>query len=186
MRGRCAKLEMKLIYTIIILSLTFLSCKKHRSNEIKKLSFAVAGCYGKCPVLAIEIDSSLTYKFYGGENTNKKGFYKGLVTKGFWDTLNLKFEQIRFKHLDTLYNYSVDDMPIELYLTIGKDRKPLFGQDESMPDSVRKVLYWVLNSYKNINLIQVDTLAFETSIQYGIGPIPAPKILKFTAPKIVE
>lgn len=43
-----------------------------------------------------------------------------------------------------------------------------------------------MNSYKNINLTQVETLIFETSIQYGRGPIPPPKIIKFKSPKIVE
>lgn len=110
-----------------------------RNNEIKKISFATAGCYGKCPFLAIEIDSNLSYKFYGGNYADKHGFFKGTITQGFWDTLNLKFEQIKYKKLDTLYNASVDDMPIESYITYGQKRKPLHGQEMSIPDTVREV-----------------------------------------------
>lgn len=158
--------------------------KNKRNNEIKKISFATAGCFGKCPFLAIEIDSNLSYKFYGGRFAKKVGFFKGTITQSFWDTLNLKFEQIKYKKLDSLYNSSVDDMPFETYITYGQKRKPLCGQEMSMPDSVREVLYWVMNSYKNINLTQVDSFVLETSIQYGFGPIPPPEILKFTKPKI--
>ena len=68
-------------YLYIFTILSFLSCRSKtkelqiRNNEIKKISFATGGCYGHCPLLAIEIDSSLSFKFYGGEYTDKKGFY---------------------------------------------------------------------------------------------------------------
>ncbi|MDP3393071.1 DUF6438 domain-containing protein [Sediminibacterium sp.] len=172
--------------------MTLLACvdKKNeaikRQDQFKTISFATGGCYGKCPFLAIQIDSSLTYKFYGGRYTEKQGFFTAKVTQGFWDSLNIKMEQAKFKQLDTLYNASVDDMSIESYFTYGQIRKPLYGQEMDLPDNIRSVFYWLMDSYKKLQLTKVDTLLFETKIQFGQGPIPPPKIIKFTPPEIVE
>jgi hypothetical protein len=178
--------------TSLVVILTLFACadKKHeatkRYNQIQKVSFATGGCYGKCPFLAIQIDSSLSYKFYGGRYAEKQGFYTAKVTQEFWDSLNIKLEQANFNQLDTLYNATVDDMSIESYFTYGQTRKRLYGQEMDLPDSVRKVFYWLMDSYKNIQLTKVDTLLLETKIQFGQGPIPPPKIIKFIPPKIVE
>ena len=95
-------------------------------------------------------------------------------------------EHVNYKQLDTLYNASVDDMSIESYFTYGQIKKPLYGQEMDLPDSVRNIFYWLMDSHKNLNLTKVDTLQFETKIQFGQGPMPPPKIINFTPPKIVE
>jgi len=178
---------------IIILSiLTILSCADNRydvskrKNHIYKISFATSGCYGKCPFLAIEIDSSLSYKFYGGRYTQRQGFFIGTITKEFWDSLNDKFEQTNFEHLDTLYNGTIDDMAIECYITNRQSKKLLYAQEMDLPDSVRIFFYWLMDTYKILELHKVDTLAFETKIQFGQGPIPPPKNMKFKPPRIEE
>lgn len=157
-----------------------------RDNQIKRVSFATGGCYGTCPFIAIEIDSSLSYKLYGGRYSEKQGFFIGTITQDFWDTLNLKFEQISFKKLDTLYDATIDDMSIESYVTYGQIRKPLYGKEMDLPDSVRMTFQWLMDSYKKIQLNKVDTLVFETKIQFGQGPMPPPKNLIFTPPKVEE
>jgi hypothetical protein len=157
--------------------------KSIKKNRISRIGFATGGCHGTCPYLAIEIDSTLTYTFFGGKYAKKKGFFKGVVSRDFWDTLNQKFERIQYRNLDTLYNSSVDDLAIECYLMEGQERKSIYGQDMSMPDSLREVLYWVLNSYEKIDLMKVDTLFFQTEIQYRNRPIPHVKLLKFIPPE---
>lgn len=167
-----------LLYFILVV--TLYACNDNsqkintRNNEIQKISFAIGGCYGTCPFLAIEIDRTLTYKFYGGRYTDKEGYYKGTVTQTFWDSLNIKLEQVNFKQLDTSYNFTVDDMSIESYITFGRTTRSINGQEMSMPDSLRQVFYWIEKSYKNLHLTQVDTLIFDTKIQYGLGLIPPP------------
>jgi hypothetical protein len=174
---------------LIIFVLPLLDCNYSKqeatklNNTIQKIGFATGGCYGKCPFLAIEIDSTMSYKFYGGRYAEKKGYFKGTVTQLFWDSLNIKLEKINLNQLDTLYNSSVDDMSIECYLSFEQKFKTIKGQEMSIPESVRQIFYWIMNSYKNIALTRVDTLNFETKIQYGPGLIPPPKNMKFTTSK---
>jgi hypothetical protein len=172
---------MKALFFCIILVVTINACNEgrqkisKRNNEIQKVSFATGGCYGTCPFLAIEIDSTLTYKFFGGRYADKEGYYTGAVTQIFWDSLNIRLGKVNFKHLDTLYKSTFDDMSIECYLNFGQTRKSIGGQEMSMPDSLREVFYWIMNSYKNLNLSKVDTLIFDTKIQFGPGLMPPPR-----------
>jgi len=183
-------MTLRLIILLSILTITSCAEKKcetsKQNNQIGKISFATSGCYGKCPFLSIEIDSSLSYKFYGGRYTEKQGFFIGTITKEFWDSLNIKFEQINYDYLDTLYNGTVDDMAIECYIYNGQNKKPLYAQEMDLPDKVRNFFYWLMDTYKNLELRKVDTLHFETKIQFGQGPMPPPKIMKFRPPKIEE
>jgi hypothetical protein len=135
-----ARNELKImIRNILIISLTilmFASCNsdntiEKRKNEITKVCFATGGCYGTCPFLAIEIDSSLNYKFYGGEYADTTGYFTGKVSQGFWDTLNIKFESINYKQLDTSYEHSIDDLSTETVLYFDKQRKHIHGQSAS-------------------------------------------------------
>ncbi|MEQ1734578.1 MAG: DUF6438 domain-containing protein, partial [Bacteroidia bacterium] len=62
----------------ILFCWTLLSCNnkpiiKKRNNSISKVCIATSGCYGTCPMLSIEIDSSLIYKFYGQKYTDSIG-----------------------------------------------------------------------------------------------------------------
>ena len=166
----------------------FASCNsdntiEKRKNEITKVCFATGGCYGTCPFLAIEIDSSLNYRFYGGEYADTTGYFTGKVSQGFWDTLNIKFESINYKQLDTSYDHSVDDLSTETVLYFDKQRKHIHGQSESLPDSVMTVLSWVMNSYKTVTLTRTtdSAIPFETRIQNPPPPPPMPK-MKFIPP----
>lgn len=160
------------ILYISLITVLFVSCisgptTQSRKNGITKICFATGGCYGDCPYLAIEIDSSLNYKFYGGEYTDSTGYFTGRVTQGFWDTLNMRFEYINYKQLDTSYEHSVDDLSTETILYFDNNRKHVRGQSASLPDSVMTVFNWVMNSYKTVALTRttVGEIPFETIIQ---------------------
>jgi hypothetical protein len=154
------------------------------SNYVNKVSLATGGCYGTCPLMAVEIDSTLSFKYYGGRYSDKKGYFKGTVTQGFWDTLNIKFQKLNLEKLDTLFNSTLDDMTIESYFILKQTKRSLSGQEMSFPDSVREVLKWVMNSYKSQSLTSIDTLTFDTKIQYGFEFIPPPTKRKFKPPKL--
>lgn len=147
---------------------------RSRKNEIVKVCFATGGCYGCCPFLAIEIDSSLNYKFYGGEYADTNGYFTGKVSQGFWDTLNIKFESINFKQLDTSYEHSVDDLLTETILYFDGQNKHIYGRSASLPDSVMTVFRWLMNSYKTVTLTRTTNIEipFETKIQNPPPPPP--------------
>ncbi len=165
----------KQILTILILTI-FIGCESennHHKNEISRIVFATGGCYGNCPIQAIDIDSTLTFKYHGIEYTDNKGFYRGFITNGFWDTLNIKLKGVNYKQLDTIYARSHDDLSTEIFIYYNDKVKHIYGQSSSLPDSVMSVYYWLLESMKTFELKRtVDSLTFPTRIQKPLPPIP--------------
>lgn len=174
----------KLIVTLTILIL-FFGCdnKVHRrQNQIKRIVFATGGCPGTCPVQVIDIDSALTVKYHGIQYADTTGFYVGQVSNAFWDTLNLKFESINYKQLDSIYQHSADDQSTEIYIYYNDNRvKHVYGQELSLPDSVMTVYKWLMTSIKQIKFTQTkDSLIFPTIIQKNVPPLPIK--IKFIPP----
>lgn len=167
-------------YYFQFLLILFSSCNliqktDKQENEISKICFASNGCFGTCPHLAIEIDSSLNYRFLGGSYSEMKGLFEGKISRGFWDTLNLDFNKINYKKLDSTYLHSVDDVSIETIIFSKGNKKHILAQSSSLPDSIRKVFFKYLNSYKFQNLVKqkenkYTIFTFETTYQYGIPP----------------
>lgn len=165
----------KNILIVFTLSL-FISCnenKSFRKNEIHKIIFATGGCFGECPIQAIEIDSNFNVKYHGVEYTNRIGFYTGKTTRSFWDTLNIKFENISYKQLDSSYFGSVDDLSTEIYIYYDNNIKYICGQSSSLPDTVMSTYNWIINSIDKIDLIKSkDSLTFPTFVE---KPLPPPQ-----------
>jgi hypothetical protein len=171
-----------LLYYLLIFSV--ISCNNnqspyHRHNNIKQIFFATGGCYGPCPYFAIEIDSSLSYNFQGNKYAEKSGTFKGRISQGFWDTLNIKFENAQFEGLDTLYNQSVDDLSTEVIIYYGNKRKRILGQSMILPPKLMEAYNWLLLSYKKIDLKPV----FQTVIQNPLPPQPLKNELRVIPPK---
>jgi hypothetical protein len=167
------------LITTIILFVTMFGCnankESHRQNTINRIVFATNGCFGTCPIQTIDIDSSLNFKYHGIQHVDNKGFYLGKITKGFWDTLNIKFENIKYRQLDTSYEHTVDDLSTELYVYHNKNKvKYIRGQSISLPDNVREVYYWLLISIKH--------LKFQKTTDSLVFPIHVPRIEHITFP----
>lgn len=137
-----------------------------RNNEITKIEIATSGCFGSCPSTAISIDSNLSYKFYGGRYASLKGYYLGKVTTGFWDTLNMKLEHIKYKQMDTAYSVNADLPEIELIIHFNGQVRHIQSDFYSKPDSVRNVVDWLKNSYQKVKLHETkNKLQFQTNAQ---------------------
>jgi hypothetical protein len=135
----------------------------------------------------------LSYKYYGGETPflsspdgspdgKLKGYYSGKITQSFWDTLNIKLEQIKYKQLDSSYENSVDDQSLEIFIHYDNKVKHIKAQSASLPENVASVFYYIANSYKVIKPKSTkDTFKFESTTQ---GPLPIPDIkqVKFPPP----
>ncbi|HRO74643.1 MAG TPA: DUF6438 domain-containing protein [Crocinitomicaceae bacterium] len=176
--------RIKQITTILIVIL-FIGCeqKNHeRNNEITRIVFATGGCYGTCPIQAIDIDSTLNFNYHGVRYTRKKGFYTGVVTKGFWDTLNMKLENINFKELDTTYEYSVDGLSTEIFIYYNNKVKHIHGEYSDLPDSVRIVYDWLLTSIGTFKFKPTQKrLTFPTIIQKPMEEL-MPENIEFISP----
>jgi hypothetical protein len=162
-------------YILLLITLTtLLSCnnnREKRKNQINRIVFATGGCYGKCPVQAIDIDSSLGFKYHGEAFTENKGFFIGSVTAGFWDTLNIKFEQIHYESLDTLYDHSVDDLSTEILIYYKDKVKHIHGQSESLPANLKTVYEWLMTSINTFKFqSSKDSLEFPTNAKRLMPP----------------
>lgn len=175
----------KIITTVFILALLF-SCgngKHKRPNEIKRVVFASGGCFGQCPIQAFEIDSTLIVKYYGVEYTDHIGYFTGNISTGFWDTLNIKLENINYKQLDSSYEHSVDDLSTEIYIYYNNKVKHIHGQSASLPDSVMMVYEWLMTEIKQIKMQpSKESFEFPTIVE---KPLPViTENIKFTPPTV--
>lgn len=175
---------LRLIATLSILTLLF-GCDnnkdRNRQNEIKRIVFATGGCFGACPIQVIDIDSSLIAKYHGVKYTDSTGFYLGNITSGFWDSININFEKINYKHLDSSYEKSVDDLSTEIFIFYNNNNlKHIFAQSSSLPDSVLKTYEWLTGTIKQMKFIRTnDSLTFPTKIEKPLPIPPFPTTVKF-------
>ena len=164
----------------IIFLLTFyllLSCKniEKRNNEITKISVTTGLCYGTCPVQTVEIDSSLIVKYHGMEYAKRKGYYIGKITPKVWDSINSRFEKIKYKELDSVYDNSVDDPPVYLKIYFKNKIKIIRAQSASLPEEVEKTYRWLIEVVQSVKLNKTnDTLNFEKEHLKFMYPPPPP------------
>jgi hypothetical protein len=174
-----------IIFLAIIVLLAFVCNKKkvefQRQNEIYKIVFATGGCYGSCPIQVFSIDSSLAIKYHGIKYTNHEGYYRGKIDKTLFDSINIKFENVNYQQLDTVYSGTVDDLSTELVIYYGDKKKCINSQMNDLPDSVQLLYEWLLVTQKKLKLERVmDSLKFETRIE---KPLPLfLETIKFTPP----
>jgi hypothetical protein len=180
------------IVLVLFLVGLLMACNKPlapRNNEITKIEIATGGCFGPCQFTATSIDSSLSFKFYGGKllqgNKRKviKGYYSGTISKQTWDTLNMKLEAIHYKKLASHYDHSADDQSLELIIYYQGKVKRITAQDRSLPDSVNKVFYWLADKYKSVKITPTKApIRFDVTLQYlsvgGIKFLPPTKQIK--------
>ena len=162
-----ATFKMRLFYLIITI---FVSCnsevtKEAPVDEIKKVILSSGACLGFCPVLTIEVDKNLNYKFYGSTHTSQKGFYVGKATPFIWASLTDKLDSSLYQKLSSVYDFGyLDEPPVEVTIYFGETKKKISGQWKSIPSDLSKALNWLLGSYPYIDLKKVDTLTFESSL----------------------
>jgi len=181
---------------IAILLLSFISCSKvakrqPRKNEITKVSLGViTGMSGG--FLQIEIDSSLQYKLFRKEIYGDKSseipklnyklfwrelyendkFYTGRISRELWDSINIRFKNLKYNELDTLGCVAVDGP--EAGLIVFKNGSRFIGYNcfKSFPKGFNEAIDWLIATQERVSLKRTeDSLLFEFPI---LPPPPAP------------
>jgi hypothetical protein len=171
---------MKYLATLLCILVLF-SCKKRfqQANEITKIELARSGAWSDFGA-AVSIDTSLNYKYYSG---NSKKNFVGKINTRFWDLINRRFEQIKFKSIAPTDNKNIADANyFELIIYWRDSSKRIIRVKDIKPDSVISAFVWLNDSYKKVRLHQVNySLKFETTFQI---PPPGPQIdrVKFPPP----
>ena len=149
-----------------LLSVLLLSCTKPKQivNEITKVELARSGAWSDYGA-AMSIDSTLNYKYY--DANIKHCYYVGKVTEAFWDTVNQKFERIKYKTLPITDNKQIEDANyFELIIHWNKGKRRIIRVRDIKTDSVLDVHLWLNDSYKYFKLHQINTpIKFETTYQ---------------------
>ncbi len=172
----------------MLLIIFLIGCKPaHRNNEITKIELATLWGWGDFEQ-AVSINASLTYNYYGNgfnkKESLKRGYFKAHITERFWDILNSKFEEIKYKTLpDSGNNYIDDGSTFELIIHWKNKRKRIVGFYGLQNDSVRNALVWLNETYKNIPLTEIKRpFKFETTLQNPPPEPPIPANFRFLPP----
>jgi hypothetical protein len=150
----------------------------HKSS-ITKVSFASS----ERPFMAIEVDSSLKYKYYGGAHAEKKGYYYGKLSEADWINFNDLLDSLDYSNIDTGFNGTINEDGVELIIQLGDNKRQYFGSVDKR-DSLYKAYDWLIESIQKVNLVKSnDTLKFQTRYQYPPTP-KTPDTLKFLPPSL--
>lgn len=178
---------MKSIFLSVIVLIFFNSCIRtspdQQTSNIKKITFASEDYFASGPFVAIEIDSTLNFKYYGGLNSNPSGFYTGTISQSIWDSISLSLNNIRYQFLDSCYPIMVDDRMIEMIVHTNKFIKHINACKSRLPSEVISTFDSILNIYKKIVLFKTtDSLIFESHVQ-EYHPVKVDTSIRFSKPK---
>ena len=152
-----------IIFLFSIMSITACNKPAQRNNEITKVELARSGAWSDNGA-TISIDTSLNYKYFGDYGNVKQGYFIGKVNNKFWDTLNEKFEQIKFRTIDTNDNTNVADVNyFEVIIHWKNQKRRIIRIRPRENDPVINTFVWLNDSYKNVKLHPVrKPIKFET------------------------
>jgi hypothetical protein len=174
-------------YLSVILFVLFSTSCEHlgylaNKNQITKIEFASGECYGHCQQIALSIDSTLTFNYYGGRNATLKGYYSGTISEAVWDTLNRSLDAIYYKG-QTDGRCAIDDQAVELIIYQHNKAIHINCTLNDLPDSTKKIILQLKSISGSIKLRHIkETLKFETTYQNQDPPHPKLKQIKFPPP----
>jgi len=146
------------------------------SLTVDTIEFSSSLCYGSCPAIALKIDKGLNFEFWGGKYADKKGYYKGEITKLQFD----KFESlIRIANIeinDSEFYPPVDAPYVELIIDYnGNKTKRFWGYLRDFPARVQNVGFEMFDLYKISSLDSCDyELTFTVELDIPEKRVPPP------------
>ena len=154
------------------------------TNSIYKVSLAGGGCYGFCPLFALEIDSALNCNYYGGLYSKTPGYFRGRIGVELWDSITTMLNNIDHTRIADHEIHAADAEVFEVIITsrygkftayiadTGPLPSPWYNSEEQCRMEAISALRFVRNAHRRAELgSPVDTVVFETSIQYPPPPI---------------
>lgn len=167
---------------LIFTALVFTGCEGVMGNrpqvEIDRITMGLGGCYGDCPVYAVEYNRDLSVRFEGVKNTDSIGFFVAEIPPSTWEKLEGTFHSIDFQNLDSAYDQSVDDLAVEWIISWEGHQKKTYAQFMSLPEEVAEALSVVFNQTDELSLKRSqEAFVFETEIHKPL-PILVPPFPK--------
>jgi hypothetical protein len=159
-------------------TITFLKVKAKNNIVPSNVTFLSSMCFGSCPSLIIEIDSSRKVKFYGHAYTKLEGGFKGII--GFND-YSFILNKIRNIQLDSVKeNYSsgwTDDQTCGIVIDYNNKsvHSRVYGFDKE-PIELRILFHKLIEIYKSLDLEKdsIDLSKFKHYEMYSTIVPPSP------------
>lgn len=169
--------------------------KVRAKNKItpSAIYFASSGCYGKCGIMQLEIDSLRNIRFYGISNTLITGGFSGTISEYEY---NLIINKIRNLPVDSLHEYydagMTDQQTLGISIVHGNTvtRSSAYGHDRE-PMELRILFGKLFNLYTHASLksdssVNHNYYLSKQKVMPNLLPQPALDIQNFTPPKIVD
>lgn len=143
------------------------------------ISFSSSGCFGSCPSMLLEIDSSRNVKFYGHSFTKFKGSFKGVIEEKDYLSILKKIHNLQLDSIKENYSASwTDDQTCGIVIDFGNKtlRSRVYGFDKE-PIELRILFHKLIEIYKDIDLqkASADISDFKHEEMYNsIVPPPPP------------
>lgn len=158
--------------------------KNYKSFEINKISYSTGACFGNCPITAIEIKSNGQFKYFGGTNSDLKGFYKGQLNNNCFNEIVEKIYHSRILSSDESLLPPIDAPPTELIIEYNNSkRKKIIGYEGDFTPRLRELTQSIKTSIQCATINEVtQQLNFDTEVHkpYEIPPPPPPPIKENT------
>ena len=133
--------------------------------KFSRLHFTSSTCYGKCPVLSIEIDNKGNYFLEGGKYSDPyKGFYKGKLSPNQLDSLNYLLQRSQIRKMKNWRGaeFNIDTPDYTLFIECGDDRFSI--KTSIFSPHLRDLTDFLVESYKKIALTpDTDKHLFENN-----------------------
>lgn len=142
------------------------SCNEEtKNNKINRIEISTSGCHKRCPVLDVKLmNRKIYFHFF---NTEKKGYYKYVLTTNDFMELNRLFNKVRFDSLKNEYSSQKPD--VQKYNTLieydEKKQLTFFFRNESTEEYQNLIEYLI--SFSEKELKKIDT-TFETKTRKRI------------------
>ena len=159
---------------IVFIGMFLIACNRQaRESNIIKVQLVRSGAWSDYGA-AISMDSSLNYHYYS--RNLKYGYFGGKISRRFWDSLNQKFEKLKFRTLGTdPFATSASDGQHYDLIVYWKDGKTSIqrGAYYDSLNPVDKAFHWLNNSFKEVRLRRLKyAIKFEATFE-DIPPLPA-------------
>jgi hypothetical protein len=175
-------------------TITFFKVKAKNNLVPSNISFASSGCFGPCPSILLEIDSSRNIKFYGHSFSKITGGYKGTMRPADYSFILKKIRNIELDSVKENYSASwTDDQTCGI--VIDYDNKlfhsRVYGFDQE-PIELRILFHKLIEIYKSIDLekdsIDLSDFKHEEMFSRIVPPPPPPFIQKnkFIPPEVID
>lgn len=152
--------------------------QEHYDWNIKRIGFYSSICYGTCPSMYLEIDSSGNIYFQGLMYTNKEGNYKGKLRQTQLDSLKSMLNTINLDSVDKKYIAGwTDDQTCAIKIKTADKiyQTSVYGFD-SEPIEVRLLIEKLKGLYKEVimskNRRNTNDFEFEYYPYVGFPPLP--------------